>query len=1408
MWYEYACNTTEFELDLETYKAYYNKLIKQINSYNNNFGSLIEGLTQTSKIIIPQLASDNRAGYKKFSTQILTSLLEEMFSKCDSYLQTFEKEYNSKQTDEEKADYLNSDNVRMVSKAIFKGLSRINQEYSNIISICSKASVYIQGVYSYPRDISRITQFLGSSSNTSYNIFMDLGRDLVNSDIESAEVASEFEGDDPRDIYLDEMDGEDLVNEHWLKAFACSSIYRPFESIVGEEAFTKALTTLDKAEGALEYYTACANNRKPLYKALYNSEGKVTKAVRVTVKEVFDDIKNDDDPQGALVTITGKFNRTEDGDSFAYYSGTGTQIINGVESENSGEPEFEEITSEEYEKLTDEEKTEYDKKKQEYEDYKASQEETFTSPTFVDELGNEFEAGTTITDTSKLSDVIFEYTESTPNGFMNVLLLNNILRSDTSADSITNAGKRFLYVNTFGDIVLDDNTVVVPAAANATYYGKEGTEIYNPNTAAFMNHYPSISLTNTEFEAFKGSEDKMIVLMTFTTDAKNEQDGSEDRVEDSIEYSPSLFQQDSVGPECHNEISKASAYYIASNREGYSTFQWANDLMPIEINMYNDGSDKIPTMRVMDYSYDFGLSSFGSSVKTAGYQMPIVKGQVITDEFGGSREMFPLTGDSTDTEFMDLCVYVAQKFYSSISHDDTGEFVGLSSRFDRKTMSSACKEAINGLSNISLFVKNSIEEYDSLDDTFFITKELSGVVRHLLNSLGGKSGVIGVENSYQNVVFGNLLFYSNKFLPVIVILIVLYFIIRFARAHTNILYASFGTIAGVAVVYLFLQIIPMYLPIVVNGVVNNVSDTLGYNALYMRLEKYQNTFSSEATLTSEDEDKNLDSASLNLYRLYPSDLDLFCKSLGLTKDELLGSDGCVIDADAGLFVQGDMLKINIDRLMSSLSIKGEYSSSEVLNSYTLTSKKYINNPMDYYCPYYQIVDSFIEQLNNFSKLYSIPSNQLYYPSGKFYKDSFIMDSYVSSDLFLNGDDLTVLKDNFSETLYAKATSPEMFGKNNLDFLGLNKVLVDFIPKKFDVVKDTLWFQTMVRQGFYDKDGGIIDSDKLAELIEQVNSATKQFLIDYYGQIDYISDENMIKITCLYALTEFNREIGNLDDTVYPQALNFEEFSLEDVLLPVITTDYARFIAYEQDIVKYVQSEFGLPGLLLFIIVLLECWVIVNVVTYSLPVLYLVLLVCIVVRFCIKKDSVRSVITGYIKVFFSLCLCFLGFCFVTSAALNFSNSVLVLVFLIFAYSLVLTIIGTIIHALIVSKFDFGSVRVSSSIKKLSEKLKIKVPFSKIRGVFHRDRGNGDTPADDYDEFVRFSYNTSMDDLHGEDVYRGVMENRHNGIFDGYDVRKGRKVKKRDLKKGKVTKNKNDYIQDDDNDIIDEYQDYRF
>lgn len=1388
MWNENANNNTNVEFTQSELEPYKNTLISYAEKFNSKFNVESEGFTKVSvDLNIDTTGQNDREKLKQYSIEATNYLINKSAVHSTAMYEKVLAETKNK-TDEEKTEILSKNSALL--KSLYLMSQRVEQEYKEIQVVNGATDMSDSDLYKYRKDITPITSVVNKEE---YKELVDYGRTLVESDIMS-DVTIELT-DDPEffnklttQVTLDGTDAR-RINAAYLAIFSSSSVYRPFDSTVGDEGFMAALRTLVDSDSTIlsesddrtnldavsNLYNDLKSRKKPIYKRNIDKKGNaVSEATRMTVEEFVESILNDS--QGALVTVKGKFKRATDTDAWAVYMNNPYEI-----DSSTGQP----VTNNNNENS---EETESENNEQ------SSENKSETSgPKMEDDEVGEYTLTTKITDERILTNPVFVYGDQTQKATMNKVLMTNILRDSRVAESIENASGRLLYVNPFGDIVLDDDTVVVPGAANATYYSDEEGTVYNPNTAAFMNSYPTAALNNKYFTVNDRQESKYIVGMEASWLKFGANEGItpwQDEERKEADAKTELL-QDSVGPMLTSDR-KSVAYIIGENKTSIKTTQKGDNCMPIEMGMYYSGSEKIYTLRAFDFEFKWQLEGFASGFRTALQNLVfLVPDTNLAIDYGMNGALFPLTQSEGDN-YLKICAFIAKRYFDSMTINEDGERTFYTGRLNADYITDLFEVTISGTSNIAGYTKNVAKEYNELSGSKRGESAVASLTQKVLSQVGSFTGIIGVRNAYQDSIFGKFLYSAKEYMIYILVVVTVYIITTVARRRNNFIYAGYTWVKSMSLTLVALTIVPVWLPIFVNGLINNTSDDLGYRALYMKQERYSNPYA-ETTGIDENGRFSLSGSSINLYRIPSWEMGAFCEEHGIHEYEVMSGQAYVLDDNTGLFIEGDTIKMNLERLFAGISITGKYTSGENgVNSYTLSSKKNVRDSLDYYNGYHFIIDNFIDQLNKMSEVYNIPPSQLHYPGG-IYKDSFIVDAYVRSDLFLNGGNLDKLNEQFDEELVNKIKTEDMFGENNLDYLGMRYLFTDTIPKNWDLIEPTVWGNAMVAEGLVDSETGMIaDTDKVARVVKQVNTSTQQLMIDSQSQMAYISDENLIKLISLYALTEFNRMISQPDNNVYPQALNYEELSLSEVMLPILTKDYDRYMAQNQDIVAYVQAEFGMAGLILFMIVIFQSFLIAQTMRYSLPVLYILLLVCLILRKTLwENKQVKSAVVGYTKVFGAIILGFMLFIKGTSMIYALNDSVLCLFILVILYAVILSIFFTVITALVGSFADFGSSKVDAKFSKLMQK----TPFSDmlnnvkqtISGLTRRD--------DEYDYSAdygpvltglrNFRRDRSVDDEFNDVIVDEVMRARHGEDYTRYRNSEPKSSYKKKSKKDKYT-----------------------
>jgi hypothetical protein len=266
----------------------------------------------------------------------------------------------------------------------------------------------------------------------------------------------------------------------------------------------------------------------------------------------------------------------------------------------------------------------------------------------------------------------------------------------------------------------------------------------------------------------------------------------------------------------------------------------------------------------------------------------------------------------------------------------------------------------------------------------------------------------------------------------------------------------------------------------------------------------------------------------------------------------------------------------------------------------------------------------------------------------------------------------------------------------VDFLGL----YDILNSKDESVVNTLWWQTLYQNGYYASDGSV---DKSVEnLITYVNLQTKKFILDLGDSINYISDENLIKLISLrasIALAQRGSEYGNW---LYPNSLNYQEFSMNDVLMASVISQTDLYYQTNLSLTKYVNEHYGWLSQIMLLIVVAFSYIIVNIMNIAIPVLYIGMYLIFMLRFVVSDSAVR-VIRGYAKVSLILFILYSIFCFSFVIAGLMAGTAFGLFILLIMQILVGVFMVRLIISLLSNILDFGDRSVMVDMRSALDKL---------------------------------------------------------------------------------------------------------
>ena len=1344
IWFRYATQSNSLGFTPNNLSTYYDFLKKSVLTFNNSYSSVDDTRASLKlNISIDESQYSDLDLYKTYSKLVMDELISKTKEQIIFLFNEIAKDISGKK-DEDKEKIL-GENADVIL-ACYRLIERVTSEYTLMSNIASKVPSD-----SIPKiDLDPLSNLL---IDNKYKDIFEYAKSKVQESIINSDIIKSSDGDSPelRFQSKDTYDGEEklYVNRAFLACVAASSIYRPFSSKIMGDDFFNAIKYIapDNYKQIIDDYKKLAGRKKPLFKVKVNSELKPTGgASKISLGDFVKSIE--DQSEFGLVSFKGKL--VQDQDSTFFYEDDGTKI-----NEKTGD------------KVTEEEEEDKEENKDNKDNNKpvetvVDEEDRSNSAgaQFEDEEGNRYNLIDGLNDTDKMTDVYFWTGEnggeiaSVSESLIRNCILDN--KEDLDNSSIANST---LFINPFGDIVLSDNTVIVPASANPCFYESKD-KLYYPGTVAFMNHYPNITMTNNRFEEDDNNNNKEIVAGEYADGLSDEY---KDRVKNSSYLDPSIYYNQNVKYPSVDMKTNGNIMSLIS-KDGIKWGQLEDKYMGVELEAYNSGSDKVKLLKAVYFDYNLtDTQAFHPWHLTF---IPANDDIIIN---GTRTKLFPIYSSSEDC-YQERCNLVTQMWYNSMTVDsETGESKLYNGRLDIGKFTDMFQETCKGSgSDSAVYDKNSKKTYDDEDSSSFLTNVIASADEKLLDVFGSNNGVVGIKNAYQNSILYDFIHLVDRFFPYLITVVGVIMVILFATKRYNLTAIFFNSLKVVLFVTLFAKIIPVYIPTLLNGLIDNYSDDIGYKALTMREEEYINAYNVSSKITQKG--YTLESSSVNIFKLNKDDSAIL-KRYGLTDDKLKIGEPLILDSDTGLFAEGEHLKFNLDRLLETyvISGKGVDDKDDYTSNYILTCNKVKSSVMDYYTPYSGFIDSLINKLNKFSTVFKLPRSAFNY-GNNFYKDAFLVKTYFKSDLVMNYDSYNEdneIKRKYNTDVYENMIAE--FGETNIDFLGLSEIFYDKVENNIDKIKDTLWFNTMKQNGYYNEDNSP-NSEKIDRMIVYVNRETREFLANNYGQLSFISDDNLIKITSLFALCQYDIEVSKMGNVLYPQGLNYEELNLKDVLLPVITKDYNRYTAVDRNLVSYIKTEFGFFGVLLFMFIIIIAWIITTIVQMAVPVLYIALIVCFILRIFLKKDErVKPVVLGYIKIFGTIFISYLLFCLSTTLIYKVNSSTVSLLLLLIIYAFLLSIMSFVIYCLVTNFLDFGSTKVNSTLSNIKDRLSSKITSvdwdrirkPNIRNLLRRQGTEGNSGNINFDELFGDSYDQNILDFNtNRRYYRNNNYNNTN------------------------------------------------
>ena len=1143
------------------------------------------------------------------------------------------------------------------------------------------------------------------------------------------------------------------LSKLYYAIMAAGSVYVPLQSYAGNSAFqaaVKDLTNDDQVQQQIvEFYSSVKDIRKPLYKRELDEDGNPTgTATLVTIEKFFKDIREKN--SGALCAILGRFSYSSSSGSWIYYQDNTRNLGNDyskaannqdttvntsdetdaatlyepVDNEDHADGDYDE-ESNDSEPADADEDTETDEGDTDLQHslsglfsgiigktaYAAKAEETpqpeqsndgntlqksdetsgqnGTDENTIDNSG--VFAYSDITDETKMTDALYfygcDYSRDVDN--MTFSLMNNILNSSSNLQYISDKSTRCLYINAFGDIVTDDNLVIFPGIANPLMY--RDTESYNPYTAAFMNFYPTSYWSSRTFKLTnKNGIGKYLIC-------KQTSNKSSDALK--------LY---SLQTESINSIKSTSPLI---NRDIFLDFSV-------------DGNTKIQMLQYRRMI--FGADSKWNEDNALYLYTPLVIN--CSAQIDGIS-VFPYVMNE-DHNFS-VAKAIAKNMYWYLTTDTkTNSNEASVKRFnDNYILHNFLISGVSGTNNPKGYSTNVLEQYQKYvenSNSRFLSKlmDLSSII---VDSVSGVQGVIGLRESLQNPILGRVLTFCKSNILFFFLVIAVILLAAFAKMGIDRFQMIIKFLVCMLATYLSITIIPTYLPMIFNIVINNVSENLSYKIMATQIEK--DSIGELEKSLNEDGTEKLNSDSITVYRSGTLNYQEFVNNVNVEESDLTSGNIVVINEESGLYAEGDSLKINAFKLYGTLKIakddaiqkkegsNGSGTLSYKLNEsgrspiaegasevYKLKAYKTVSNNLDYYAPYYQIVDSFIGNMNKLQDIVNVPRSTIVYSNGVI-KDNFLVYSFVNSQVFLTPGSydsvpsVEGLTSDEEEAIAAEASALsndllKAFGHSNKasDFLGLSGWLRD--PTL--AMRKTLWYKSMAENGYYDKKTGEANKGRMDHLISKVNRVTKNFIFEMDDLIGQVSDDTMIKIISTRAMIALCQEISEVGNWVYPFSLNYGDFSLKEVIGSVFISNYQKFTAMNLDVVDYVGFNYGWFNLIMLDVLVVLLFLITWVVQLLISVLYLLLCISFIIKLLAQGDG-KAPLKGFFKCSVIIMVCYTVLALGLVLAERSNGSPVCIYFMLAICLLISYVLSVVVTSVLSSWADVGNSAVNVKMK---------------------------------------------------------------------------------------------------------------
>lgn len=905
------------------------------------------------------------------------------------------------------------------------------------------------------------------------------------------------------------------------------------------------------------------------------------------------------------------------------------------------------------------------------------------------------------------------------------IILHNAQLDTKSNSSLLNEKTGLLFVNGLGDIVLSDDTIILPAISNpilysydsprfkldenstpAGYFSRNGKEFtvdnvtingYYPYSATFMNHSPEARVAGVNRNklslANKKDVSKFIIVGAL---------GINSKVDEGL---------------CNFGVEVLKGNANTGQISGKT-----RAVVPIDIKSFSVTEkieDTATFFRIFELGQDLGLRfiyDIGSAINNsdnAYYALEMLYNSEQTP-------FFPLIEDGEDinqkVKISAPLITSAKRYISKTSNNNELEPSG---RFNIDYLiKNFISEALIGTQYADSIVKNSQVSYEEFvaDTSNRFTKFIIDIVKKIIEAMGNIDGVLGMRNAYENSFFAFVVQFISNYYLFIALGLILIIAVKFLKNHLSVPYILLLVSLTISGFEIYTTWLPTYVPGLYNFFVNDITEQIAWNTVFHTSEDYSETYANSDRVTASGEPKPYTS-TITLYQLSTLDIDNASTRLGVRKSDILGGKIIFLDQEAGIFLHGNLIKMSIDKALANKTVRGLYKTQWDLlsqnqnidlpniettninkNPYQIRFVNRIVSLDSYYTPYNEIIESFISNLNTMSSIFKIQRNTFSYDK-EFYKDAFMVNSFLNSGIFLDPENINSILSNIIDGSIDGGnytiTSVQELIKNKFpypkDWLNLNSFLI----KPSESLKDTLWMKTLQKNNYYDEKWN--PTAELGDLIAYINQQTKLFIMQNQEQVNFVSDENAIKLISLYATTAMTHRASRYTSWLYPNYINSPEIELKDVLYGAMTSIYDRNLAIDGEIVSTIDYIYGLFGVILIALIVIFSSIFILVITYLIPLLYALLGLMIIIKM-IASDEATPTIRGYAKITFITLLLYFFYNLSLTLTSNLGHNWFALLQLAIVSFLCCWFLSFVLISLLSNLSDLGNATLKSNLLK--------------------------------------------------------------------------------------------------------------